>query len=172
MRDVSTCVPTRALWLVRPPLPPLASSRTSSSVCLFFGCFVSGTCDAPPPSPSPSLRVRTFVGSRSAYVDTSFSDLGEDAAGYGMPSVSQYVIAQTAVAEGEPAIPVKVVYSLPTNAPISLHPLSEGHARVTSGPARKMGRGAHGRAEGMYVRALWKLLYSCGRLFPSPSPSP
>ena len=42
----------------------------------------------------PMVRtgVRTFVGSRAASVDTTLSDLGEDANGYGFPSISSYVI--------------------------------------------------------------------------------
>jgi hypothetical protein len=48
--------------------------------------------------------VRTFAGSRSSGVDTSFTDHGEDATGYGFPSISLYVANQTAVAEGNPPI--------------------------------------------------------------------
>jgi hypothetical protein len=54
--------------------------------------------------PIVSTGVRTFVGSRSASVDTSLSDLGEDANKYGFPSVSSYVINLTVIHAGEPAI--------------------------------------------------------------------
>ena len=52
--------------------------------------------------------VRTFVGSRAASVDTSFSDLGEDANQYGFPSVAGYVMNLTAIAAGEPPLPTDV----------------------------------------------------------------
>ncbi len=54
--------------------------------------------------PMVSTGVRTFVGSRAASVDTSFSDLGEDATGYGFPSVSSLVMNLTNFAAGAPAI--------------------------------------------------------------------
>eukprot|EP01051_Picozoa_sp_SAG22_P012977 SAG22_NODE_1403_length_4492_cov_13.784430_1_plen_263_part_10 len=54
--------------------------------------------------PMVSTGVRTFVGSRAASVDTTFSDMGDDASGYGFPSVSTYVINKTAAAAGEPPI--------------------------------------------------------------------
>ena len=54
--------------------------------------------------PMVSTGVRTFVGSRAASVDTTFSDMGEDANGYGFPSVSSYVVNLTAIAAGEPPI--------------------------------------------------------------------
>ena len=54
--------------------------------------------------PMVHTGIRTFVGSRSASVDTSLSDLGEDGTGYGFPSVSRYVINLTAIHAGEPMI--------------------------------------------------------------------
>jgi hypothetical protein len=54
--------------------------------------------------PMRSTGVRTFVGSRAASVDTSLGDLGNDANGYGFPSISAYVINLTAIHAGEPAI--------------------------------------------------------------------
>lgn len=50
--------------------------------------------------PMVKTGVRTFVGSRAASVDTSLSDLGEDANGYGFPSVSSRVINLTNIAAG------------------------------------------------------------------------
>eukprot|EP01048_Picozoa_sp_COSAG05_P018612 COSAG05_NODE_2752_length_2684_cov_3.365571_1_plen_528_part_10 len=54
--------------------------------------------------PMVHTGVRTFIGSRASSVDTSLSDLGEDASNYGFPSISSYVINQTAIAAGEPPI--------------------------------------------------------------------
>jgi len=54
--------------------------------------------------PMVSTGVRTFVGSRAASVDTTLSDLGEDANGYGFPSISAYVMNLTAIHAGEPPI--------------------------------------------------------------------
>eukprot|EP01046_Picozoa_sp_COSAG06_P010384 COSAG06_NODE_566_length_14196_cov_2.916578_9_plen_422_part_00 len=54
--------------------------------------------------PMVSTGVRTFVGSRAASVDTSLSDLGEDANGYGFPSVSSRVINLTNIHAGSPPI--------------------------------------------------------------------
>ena len=51
----------------------------------------------------PPLRmvgVRTFVGSRGSVADTSFSDGGEDAAGYGFPPALSYVFNLTNMAQG------------------------------------------------------------------------
>eukprot|EP00966_Prymnesium_polylepis_P014580 336583-Prymnesium_polylepis.1 len=44
--------------------------------------------------------VRAFVGSRGSSVDTTFSDEGEDAAGYGFPPVLSYVLNLSNMAEG------------------------------------------------------------------------
>ena len=44
--------------------------------------------------------VRAFVGSRGSSVDTTFSDQGEDAAGYGFPPVLSYVLNLSNIAEG------------------------------------------------------------------------
>lgn len=51
----------------------------------------------------PPIRragVRTFVGSRGSVADTTFSDAGEDAAGYGFPPALSYVFNLTNMAEG------------------------------------------------------------------------
>merc|ERR1711960_96766 len=52
----------------------------------------------------PPIRMtggaRTFVGSRGSSVDTTFSDAGEDAAGYGFPPALGYVFNLTNKAEG------------------------------------------------------------------------
>eukprot|EP01045_Picozoa_sp_COSAG04_P034396 COSAG04_NODE_7509_length_1116_cov_1.500492_1_plen_198_part_10 len=52
----------------------------------------------------PPIRMtggaRTFVGSRGSSVDTTFSDAGEDAAGYGFPPALGYVFNLTNEAEG------------------------------------------------------------------------
>ena len=48
--------------------------------------------------------VRTFVGSRSASVDATFSDHAEDCSANGFPSVQSYVINLTSVAMDEPTI--------------------------------------------------------------------
>lgn len=58
--------------------------------------------------PMRTTGVRTFVGSRAASVDTSFSDLGEDANRYGFPSISAHVMNLTAIADGEPPLPTDV----------------------------------------------------------------
>lgn len=44
--------------------------------------------------------VRAFVGSRGSSVDTTFSDTGEDAAGYGFPQAASYVFNLTNLADG------------------------------------------------------------------------
>ena len=44
--------------------------------------------------------VRAFVGSRGSSVDTTFSDEGEDAAGYGFPPALAYVFNESNQAEG------------------------------------------------------------------------
>ena len=54
--------------------------------------------------PMITTGVRTFVGSRAASVDTSLSDLGEDANGYGFPSVSSRVMNLSNIAMGGPPI--------------------------------------------------------------------
>ena len=54
--------------------------------------------------PMVTTGVRAFVGSRSASVDTTFGDTGEDASGYGFPPVQSYVINLSALAAGEPPI--------------------------------------------------------------------
>lgn len=48
--------------------------------------------------------VRTFVGSRSASVDATFSDHADDCTDNGFPRPQTYVMNLTAIAEGEPAI--------------------------------------------------------------------
>ena len=51
----------------------------------------------------PPIRhagVRTFVGSRGSVADTSFTDAGEDAAGYGFPPPISFVFNLTNLAEG------------------------------------------------------------------------
>ena len=51
----------------------------------------------------PPIRhagVRTFVGSRGSVADTSFTDAGEDAAGYGFPPPMSFVFNLTNLAEG------------------------------------------------------------------------
>ena len=51
----------------------------------------------------PPIRhagVRTFVGSRGSVADTSFTDTGEDAAGYGFPPPMSFVFNLTNLAEG------------------------------------------------------------------------
>jgi hypothetical protein len=48
--------------------------------------------------------VRTFVGSRSASVDETFSDKAEDATANGFPPVQSYVMNLTARAMDEPPI--------------------------------------------------------------------
>jgi hypothetical protein len=50
--------------------------------------------------PIKQAGVRTFVGSRGSSVDTTFSDSGEDAAGYGFPAAVNYVFNLTNEAEG------------------------------------------------------------------------
>ena len=50
--------------------------------------------------PIKQAGVRTFVGSRGSSVDTTFSDSGEDAAGYGFPAAVDYVFNLTNEAEG------------------------------------------------------------------------
>ena len=53
----------------------------------------------------PPIRhtgVRTFVGSRGSVADTSFTDAGEDAAGYGFPPPMSFVFNLTNLAEGVP----------------------------------------------------------------------
>jgi hypothetical protein len=46
------------------------------------------------------VGVRTFVGSRSSSVDTTFSDQGEDASHYGFPAAFSYVFNLTNIADG------------------------------------------------------------------------
>ena len=51
----------------------------------------------------PPIRktgVRSALGSRGSVADTSFSDAGEDAAGYGFPPALSYVFNLTNIAEG------------------------------------------------------------------------
>ena len=51
----------------------------------------------------PPIRItvaHAFVGSRGSSVDTTFSDEGEDAAGYGFPPAVSYVFNLTNQAEG------------------------------------------------------------------------
>eukprot|EP00966_Prymnesium_polylepis_P317402 7333258-Prymnesium_polylepis.1 len=54
--------------------------------------------------PMVTTGVRNFVGSRSASVDTTFGDRGDDGSGYGFPAVQDYVMNLTAIAQGEPPI--------------------------------------------------------------------
>ena len=54
--------------------------------------------------PMVHTGIRAFVGSRSASVDTTFSDMGEDGTGYGFPPTARYVINLTAIHAGEPPI--------------------------------------------------------------------
>ena len=56
----------------------------------------------------PPIRqagVRAFVGSRGAVSDTTFTDAGEDAAGYGFPPPLGFVFNQTNQAEGGLPLP-------------------------------------------------------------------
>ena len=48
--------------------------------------------------------VRTFVGSRSASVDATFSDHADDCTDNGFPRPQSYVMNLTAIAHGEPAV--------------------------------------------------------------------
>ena len=53
---------------------------------------------------SEESGVRTFVGSRSASVDATFSDHADDCSDNGFPRPQTYVMNLTAIANGEPAI--------------------------------------------------------------------
>ena len=54
--------------------------------------------------------VRTFVGSRSASVDATFSDHADDCTDNGFPRPQTYVMNLTAIANGEPAIQDFITY--------------------------------------------------------------
>ena len=57
-------------------------------------------------SPIKQDGVRTFAGSRGSSVDTTFSDSGENVAGYCFPMVVDYVFNLTNEAEGGTSIAV------------------------------------------------------------------
>eukprot|EP00911_Craspedida_sp_UC1_P000935 UC1_evm4s707 len=58
----------------------------------------------------PESGVRTFVGSRSASVDATFSDHADDCTDNGFPRPQSYVMNLTAIAHGEPGIHDFITY--------------------------------------------------------------
>ena len=67
--------------------------------------------------------VRTFVGSRSASVDATFSDHADDCTDNGFPRPQTYVMNLTAIANGEPAIQDFITY-------INFTTMSDGLVRL------------------------------------------